>query len=62
MMSLYWNNRLLKEIYNKDKTKIKYKLTTNIGRFYFYFEKDTSIENSNFSGKLLFFPNKKLYE
>jgi hypothetical protein len=60
MMSLYWNNKLLKKIFSsQNKTKLKYKITTNIGRFYFYFEKDSSIKESNFSGKLLFFPNEK---
>jgi len=59
-MSLYWNNKLLKKIFSsQNKTKLKYKITTNIGRFYFYFEKDSSIKESNFSGKLLFFPNEK---
>jgi len=59
-MSLYWNNRLLKKKFNsQNKTKLKYKITTDIGRFYFYFEKDSSINESNFFGKLLFFPNKK---
>lgn len=60
MMSLYWNNRLLKKIFSKqNKKKLKYKITTDIGRFYFYFEKDSSIMEGNFSGKLLFFPDKK---
>ena len=60
MMSLYWNNRLLKKIFsNQNKTKLKYKITTDLGRFYFYFEKDFSTNKNNFSGKLLFFPNKK---
>ncbi|TFG17643.1 MAG: hypothetical protein EU531_02760 [Promethearchaeota archaeon] len=60
MMSLYWNNKLLKKIFSgQNNTKLKYKITTDIGRFYFYFEKDSSIKESKFSGKLLFFPNKK---
>jgi hypothetical protein len=59
MMSLYWNNKLLKKIFNnQNKTKIKYRIITDLGRFYFYFEKDPSIKNGNFSGKLLFFPKR----
>jgi hypothetical protein len=59
MMSLYWNNKLLKKIFNNhNKTKIKYRIITDLGRFYFYFEKDSSIKDGNFSGKLLFFPTK----
>ena len=59
MMSLYWNNKLLKKIFdNQNKRKLKYKITTEVGRFYFYFEKDASIKENNISGKLLFFPKK----
>jgi hypothetical protein len=60
MMSLYWNNRLLKKIFsNQNKKKLKCKIITDIGRFYFYFEKDSNMKEGDFSGKLLFFPGKK---
>jgi hypothetical protein len=62
MMSLYWNDKLLKKIFNnQNKTKLKYKISTNLGRFYFYFEKDPNIKEGNFSGKLLFFPKEDNY-
>ena len=55
-MSIYWNKIVLDKLFSKErKRKIKYKLSTDIGRFYFYFEKE---DNSNMSGKLVFFPDK----
>ncbi|TFF86426.1 MAG: hypothetical protein EU517_00400 [Promethearchaeota archaeon] len=59
MMSLYWNDKLLKKLYSRrNKTTQKYKITTEIGRFYFYFEINSSVKEGKSSGKLLFFPNK----
>jgi len=55
-MSLYWNNMLLRSFSNLNKKKIKFKLSTNIGRFYFYFEKKNNNENSSVNGKIVFFP------
>ena len=55
-MSLYWNNILLKRFSNLNKKKIKFKLRTNIGRFYFYFEKEINNENTSVNGKIVFFP------
>jgi hypothetical protein len=54
-MSLYWNNMLLRRFSNLNKKKIKFKLNTKIGRFYFYFEKENN-ENSSVNGKIIFFP------
>ncbi|MFW9972695.1 MAG: hypothetical protein ACFFDF_21095 [Candidatus Odinarchaeota archaeon] len=55
-MSLYWNNMLLRRFSNLDEKIIKFKLSTNIGRFYFYFEKEPNNENSSVNGKIVFFP------
>lgn len=53
-MSGYWNKILIKELFSKSKKNyVKYKINTDIGRFYFYFEKE---EDSKVSGKLVFFP------
>jgi len=46
---------LLRRFSNLNKKKIKFKLSTNIGRFYFYFEKVNN-ENSSVNGKIIFFP------
>ncbi len=38
--------------------QVKYKIKTDIGRFYFYFEQDgDSDEGTNISGKMVFFPD-----
>jgi len=55
-MSRYWNKIVLKKLFAKSqRNQVKYKLNTDIGRFYFYFEKE---DDSNVSGKLVFFPDK----
>ena len=57
-MSRYWNKILIdKMISSSNKPNIRYKLNTDIGRFYFYFKKE---ENSKVSGRLIFFPNNNL--
>ena len=54
-MSRYWNKILIdKLLANSKKSRVKYKLNTDIGRFYFYFRKEG---NSMVSGKLVFFPD-----
>jgi hypothetical protein len=54
-MSRYWNKILIDKLFaNSKKTSVKYKLNTNIGRFYFYFKREG---NSTVSGKLVFFPD-----
>ena len=59
-MSNYWNKILVDKLFSStNKPKVKYKLNTDIGRFYFYFKKE---ENSNVSGKLIFFPNANLID
>ncbi len=57
-MSSYWNKiNLHKLLGSKNRKKfVKYKINTNIGRFYFYFKKEL---NSTISGKLVFFPEKE---
>ena len=57
-MSIYWNNKLLKKMSCNTKRKVKYKLNTDIGRFYFYFERNKDCEYPTLSGKLVFFPKK----
>lgn len=59
-MSRYWNRILIDKLFsNTSKPNIKYKLHTRIGRFYFYFKKE---EDSNVSGKLIFFPNENFID
>ena len=56
-MSLYWNGKLVRKIFADDvKKKSKYRINTNIGRFYFYFEENKSSEQPSISGRLVFFP------
>jgi len=59
-MSIYWNNILLKRISNFSKKRIKYKINTNLGRVYFYLEKNEDSKEPTFSGRIVFFPNKKV--
>ena len=56
-MSIYWNNVLMKKLQKTTKIINKFRLTTDIGRFYFYFQKDDKLENAKISVKILFFPN-----
>lgn len=58
-MSIYWNNLLLKKI-SKHKNRIKYKINTNLGRFYFFLEKENECNEATFFGKIVFFPKKKI--
>lgn len=57
-MSLYWNDKLLRVILKNTKKRIKYKINTDIGRFYFYFEENEKSEQPSISGRLVFFPKK----
>ena len=57
-MSLYWNGRLLREISKNTKKRSKYRITTDIGRFYFYFEENKNSDQPSISGRLVFFPKK----
>lgn len=59
-MSLYWNNVLLKRFSNISKNRFKYKINTNLGRIYFYLEKEKDSEEVKFSGKIVFFPKRKI--
>ncbi len=53
-MSRYWNKIVLDKLFaNSKQDRVKYKLNTEIGRFYFYFKKE---KDSKVSGKLIFFP------
>jgi len=56
-MSIYWNNILLKKLSQNPKKRIKCKITTTLGRFYFYFEKNNDV--NEFNAKLIFFPYKR---
>lgn len=58
-MSIYWNNILIKRLQKSTNITTKYRITTNIGRIYFYFQKDCKDEDSKPSLKIAFFPNKK---
>ncbi len=59
-MSRYWNKILIDRLFaNSKKASVKYKLNTNIGRFYFYFRREG---NSKVSGKLIFFPDINSYD
>lgn len=57
-MSVYWNNVLLKRLNNLNKKRLKCKISTDVGRFYFYFQQDKDKEENLLTGKLIFFPNK----
>ena len=55
----YWNKILIEKLFLESKKKyVKYKLNTDIGRFYFYFKKEKGSE-SNVIGKLIFYPDPK---
>ncbi|GAH38659.1 unnamed protein product, partial [marine sediment metagenome] len=43
-MSIYWNNKLLKKLSENTKRKVKYKLNTDVGRFYFYLDRNKDRE------------------
>jgi len=55
-MSVYWNNVLLKRLNNLNKKRFKYKISTDIGRFYFYFQENDDKKEGALSGKIIFFP------
>jgi hypothetical protein len=57
-MSIYWNDKLLKKMANDTKRKSKCRINTNVGRFYFYFEREKEGEPPLIHGRLIFFPNK----
>ena len=53
----YWNKISLNKLLKSDcKKQVKYKINTDIGRFYFYFETEPN-SGGQVSGKLIFFPN-----
>ncbi len=59
-MSIYWNGKLVRELFAKNaKKRTKYRITTDIGRFYFYFEENKNSDQPSISGRLVFFPQKK---
>ena len=60
-MSTYWNRIMINKLLNKNnKDQVKYTLSTKIGRFYFYFNKDRNNEQDvKMSGKIVFFPAEK---
>ncbi len=55
-MSLYYNGRLLRNISKNTKKRTKYRINTDIGRFYFYFEENKNSDQPSISGRLVFFP------
>ncbi len=56
-MSLYWNGKIVRELFAKNaKKRHKYKINTDIGRFYFYFEENRNSDQPSISGRLVFFP------
>ena len=56
-MSSYWNKKGLSRILSSISTNkpIKYEISTNAGRFYFYFKKESD-SKARISGKVIFFP------
>jgi len=59
-MSIYWNNILIKRLQKSIGIIDKYRVTTDIGRFYFYFQKECKDEDSKKSVKIIFFPKKEI--
>ena len=57
-MSIYWNNILIKHLQKSINVINKYRVTTDIGRIYFYFQKEWKDENSEMSVKIIFFPKR----
>jgi hypothetical protein len=57
VMCVYWNNVLLKRLNILNKKRFKYRINTDIGRFYFYFRENDEKEEGALSGKIIFFPN-----
>jgi hypothetical protein len=56
-MSLYWNGKIVKQFFEKNpKKRTKYRINTDIGRFYFYFEENKNSDQPSISGRLVFFP------
>ncbi len=56
-MSLYWNGKLVRELFaDNEKKRSKYRINTDIGRFYFYFEENKNSDQPSISGRLVFFP------
>jgi len=55
-MSLYWKGKLLRKISKNAKKRTKYRINTDIGRFYFYFEETKNSDQPSISGRLVFFP------
>ncbi|MBY9018651.1 MAG: hypothetical protein KGD66_07455 [Candidatus Lokiarchaeota archaeon] len=58
-MSIYWNNILIKRLQKTVNVIDKYRVTTDIGRFYFYF-KECKDDDSEKSVKIIFFPKKEI--
>ena len=56
LMSVYWNNVLLKRLNNLNKKRFKYRISTDIGRFYFYIQENDDKKEGELSGKIIFFP------
>ena len=56
LMSVYWNNVLLKRLNNLNKKRFKYRISTDIGRFYFYFQENDDMKEGGLSGQIIFFP------
>jgi hypothetical protein len=54
-MSRYWNKIVIDKLFSKSKKEnVKCVVNTEIGRFYFYFNKET---DSKVNGKMIFFPD-----
>ncbi|MHA1668946.1 MAG: hypothetical protein ACTSV5_00050 [Promethearchaeota archaeon] len=55
-MSIYWNNILIKRLRKLTKITGKYRVSTDIGQFYFYFQKDHEEKDLKMSVKIIFLP------
>lgn len=55
-MSRYWNKITIDKLFKSNKQKVKYKVQTEIGRFYFFFERE---DDAYVTGKMVFFPDLK---
>ena len=60
VMSVYWNNVLLKRLKILNKKRFKYRINTDIGRFYFYFQENGEKKEGELSGRIIFFPNRDI--
>ena len=55
-MTIYWNKILLNRLRKASNTTKKYRVTTDFGRIYYYFQKECKDEDSEMEVKIIFFP------